>query len=63
MYRIRCHVWGGITGDRIDYLKNKDLSVWETGDRDEAQVKAIELNNQMNNMNAKASFRYTVVSV
>ena len=60
MYRIKCHVWGGVTGDRKNWLKAKDGSIYETENPMEAKKLAAELNKEMNARPKPAKFDYRV---
>jgi len=62
LYRIRCYVSGGVTGDRQSWLKLNDR-VYETSDKEEAESIAADNNKSMNTPYSVASFRYRVVEM
>jgi len=62
IYRIRCYVWGGITGSRQAWLKEDD-KIYETPNKEEAEKKAQDLKDQMICSFSPASFNYRVVEM
>ena len=58
VWRVRCEVWGGVTGRRTGYLKNNGDYLWFSSLK-EAQEEATRMTLTSRSLGGTVNYRYT----